>query len=111
MVLLKENIGTLSKLLILFLFASVSSEFWGEVVLTALSLINTISSSYSSGFSPFEKLYEYVPDYSSFRVFGCTCFVLRPHVERSKLSSQFPICVFPGYGEGKKGYCFFDRIT
>ena len=30
------------------------------------------------GFSPFEKLYGYVPDYSSFRVFGCTCFVLCP---------------------------------
>jgi hypothetical protein len=48
---------------------------------------------------------------SSFRVFGCTCFVLRPHVERSKLSSRSIICVFLGYGEGKKGYRCFDPIT
>ena len=71
----------------LLLSAFVPSEFWGEAVLTAVSLINTIPSSHSSSLSPFEKLYGYVPDYSSFRVFGCTCFVFRPHVESSKLSS------------------------
>jgi len=74
-------------------------------------LINTIPSSHNSGISPFEKLYEYVPDYSSFRVFGCTCFVLRPYVERSNLSPISAICVFLGYGEGKKGYRCFDPIT
>jgi hypothetical protein len=95
----------------LLLSAFVPSEFWGETVLTAVSLINTITSSHSSGLSSFEKLYGYVPDYSSFRVFGCTCFVLCPHVERSKLSSRSAICVFLGYGEGKKGYCCFDPIT
>jgi hypothetical protein len=112
MVLLKENIGTLSKLLVLsccLLLFLVS--FWGEVVLTVVSLINTIPSSHSLGLSPFENLYGYVPDYSSFRVFGCTCFVLCPHVERSKLSSRSAICVFLGYGEGKKGYRCFDSIT
>jgi hypothetical protein len=74
-------------------------------------LFNTISSSHSSGFSPFEKLYGYIPNYSSFRVFDCTCFVLCPHVERSKLFSRFTICVFLNYGEGKKGYRCFDSIT
>jgi len=65
----------------LLLSTSIPSEFWGEGVLTTVSLINTITSSHNSGFSPFEKLYGYVPNYSSFRVFGCTCFVLHPHVE------------------------------
>jgi len=95
----------------LLLFAFIPSEFLGEVVLTAISLINTISSSHSSGFSPFEKLCGYVPDYSPFRVFGYTCFVLRPYVERSKLSSRSTICVFLSYDEGKKGYRCFDPIT
>ena len=70
----------------LLLSTSVPSMFWGETVLTAVGLINTISSSHISGFSPFEKLYEYAPNYFFFRVFGCTCFVLRPHVERIKVS-------------------------
>jgi len=87
------------------------SEFWEEVVLAAVSLINTISSSHSSGPSHFEKLYVYVLDYFSFRVFGCTCFVLRPHVERSKLSSRTAIYAFLGNGEGKKEYHCFDPIT
>jgi hypothetical protein len=65
----------------------VPSEFWGEVVPTIVSLINTIPSSHNSGLCPFEKLYGYVPGYSSFRVFGCPCFVLHSYVERSKLSS------------------------
>jgi len=44
-------------------------------------------------------------------VFGCTCFILHPHVKRNKLSSQSAICVFLGYGESKKGYRCFDPIT
>jgi len=90
---------------------SVPSEFLGEVVLTTVSLINTISSSHSSDLSPFKKLYRHVPDYFSFRVFCCICFVLHPYAERGKLSSRSAICVFLGYGEGKKGYCCFDPIT
>src|SRR5438270_13593353 len=39
------------------------------------------------------------------------CFILRPHIERNKLSSRSAICVFLGYGEGKKGYRCFDPIT
>jgi hypothetical protein len=112
MVLLKKNIGTLLKLLVLSCcLLYVPSEFLGEVVLTAVSLINTISSSHSSDLSHFKKLYGHVPDYFSFRVFCCTCFVLHPYAERSKLSSHSAICVFLGYGEGKKGYCCFDPIT
>ena len=71
----------------LLLSSSVPSVFWGEAVLTAVNLINKIPSSHTSGLSPFEKLYGHPPDYSSLRVFGSTCFVLRPSVERTKLSS------------------------
>jgi hypothetical protein len=95
----------------LLLSAFVPSEFWGEVVLTALSLINTISSSYISGFSHFKKLYGYAPNYSFFRVFGCTYFVLHPYIKCSRLSARSTICVILGYGEGKKGYHCFHPIT
>jgi len=95
----------------LLLSAFVPSEFWEEAVLTVVRLINTIPSSHSSGLSLFEKLYGYVPDYSSFRVFGCSCFVLHPHVECNKLFFRSAICVFLGYDEGKKGYRCFDPIT
>ena len=95
----------------LLLSSSVPSEFWGEVVLTAINLINKITSSHTLSLSPFEKLYGYAPDYSSLRVFGSTCFVLLPHVEHTKLSSRSTICVFLGYGEGQKGYRCFDPVS
>ena len=60
----------------LMLSSSVPSELWGEAVLTGVRLISTIPSSYTSGLSPFKKLYGFPPDYSFFRVFGCTYFVL-----------------------------------
>ena len=46
MTVLKENIGTWLKLLILWLSTYVPGVFWGEVILTTIDLINTISSFY-----------------------------------------------------------------
>jgi hypothetical protein len=91
----------------ILLSASVPSEFWGEVVFTGVSLINTISSSHNSGLYPFEKFYGHVPDYSSFRVFGCTCFVLCSYMECSNLSSHYVVSVFLGYVKVKKGIIVF----
>ena len=95
----------------LLLSTSIPIVFWGEAVLTVIGLINTILSSYISGLFHFEKLYGYAPNYFSFRVFSCTCFVFHSYIERSKFSSRSTICVFLGYSEGKKGYCCFDPIT
>ncbi|KAI3769398.1 hypothetical protein L6452_00500 [Arctium lappa] len=95
----------------LLLSSSVPNQFWGEAVLTAVNLINNIPSSITSGLSTFEKLYGCCLDYSSLRVFGCTCFVLRPHVERDKLSSRSAVCVFLGYGDEQKGYRCFDPTS
>ncbi|CAL8083072.1 unnamed protein product [Prunus armeniaca] len=48
------------------------------------------------------------PDYFSLKMFGCTCFVLRPPVEHTKLSACSAMCVFLGRGEGQKGYRCYD---
>ncbi|GJV37537.1 gag-pol polyprotein [Tanacetum coccineum] len=77
-----------------FLLAvDVPNVFWGEAVLTAAYVINRIPTAHNSGLSLFEKLYGILPDYSSLCVFGCTCFVLKPHVERMKLTSKSALCV------------------
>jgi len=70
----------------LLLSASIPSEFWEKVVLTTVSLINTILFSHILGFSLFKKVIWYALDYFSFWFFCCTCFVLCSHVEHSKLS-------------------------
>ncbi|GJT92490.1 gag-pol polyprotein [Tanacetum coccineum] len=92
------------------LSADVPSVFWGEAVLTATYVINRIPTAHNSGLSPFKRLYGQVPDYSSLRVFGCTCFVLKPHVERTKLTAKSTLCVFLGYGSGQKGYRCYDPV-
>nr|GEV38853.1 hypothetical protein [Tanacetum cinerariifolium] len=69
------------------LFVDVSSVFWGET----------------------EVVWNF-PGYSSLHVFGCTCFVLKPHVERTKLFEKFILCVFMGYGVSKKGYRCYDPV-
>nr|GEV39995.1 uncharacterized mitochondrial protein AtMg00810-like [Tanacetum cinerariifolium] len=83
----------------------------GEVILTATYVINRIPIAHNSGLSLFEKLYGTLPDYSSLHVFGCTCFVLKPHVERTKLSLKSTLCVFLVYGVSKKGYRCYDPVT
>nr|GEV04679.1 uncharacterized mitochondrial protein AtMg00810-like [Tanacetum cinerariifolium] len=92
------------------LSADVPSVFWREAVLTATYVINRIPTTHNYALSPSEKLYGTSPDYSSLRVFGCTCFVLKPHVERSKLSSKSTLCVFLDYGVSKKGYHCYDPV-
>ena len=64
-----------------------------------------------SGLSYYEKLYGDPPNYSSWRVFGCKCFIFSPSLERNKLSSHFTICVFLSYGKGQKGYGYYDPIA
>ncbi|XP_075489501.1 uncharacterized protein LOC142528343 [Primulina tabacum] len=93
------------------LSSNVPSAFWGEAILIAVHVINRIPTSHNSGLSPFEKMYGHAPYYSSLRVFGCACFVLRPQIERNKFSPRSALYVFLGYGIGQKGYPCFDPIS
>ena len=104
-VLLRGNIGTLLKLLVLFYWLHVF------ILLTKVHLINKNPSSLTCGLSPFENLYGYARSSFPLRVFGCTCFILHPHAKCNKLSSYSIICVFLGYSEGQKGYCCFDMVN
>jgi len=98
MELLKENIVLLSKLPFLFYcLPQLQVSFGGETILIVVHAIDRIPSSVTLGVSPFQKLYGYVLDYSSLKVFGSSCFVLRPQVEHSNLSSHLSICVFLGH--------------
>jgi len=62
------------------LFVYVPSVFYEEAILTSTYVVNRIRTSHNFGLSPFENLYGHAPYYSTLRVFGCTYFVLKPHV-------------------------------
>jgi len=82
-----------------------------EAILTTTHVVNQILISHNSGLSPFEKLYGHAPNYYTLCVFGCTCFVLKPQFERTKLSAKCALCVFLGYGLGQKGYRYFCLVS
>jgi hypothetical protein len=56
--------------------ASCLEHFLGEAALTAVYTINRFPSSALQNLSSFEHLNGTLLSYSSFRVFGCACFVL-----------------------------------
>jgi transposase InsO family protein len=90
---------------------SCSERFLGETTLTAVYTINRLPSPALQNLSPFECLYGTPPSYSSFRVFGCICFILlQPH-EHSKLEHRSRLCCFPGYEIEHKGYRCWDLIS
>ncbi|OMO85296.1 Integrase, catalytic core [Corchorus capsularis] len=95
----------------LLLSSLVPKRFWGEAVLTSVYVINRIPSSIIGGISPFERLYNSSPNYSELRIFGSTCFVSLPKVERDQLSQKTAICVFLGYGIGQKGSTLSEQVV
>ena len=86
-------------------------KFWDEAFITAVFLINRTPSKVIHFATPFERLYNQQPDYSSLRVFGCACWPnLRPYNSR-KLEFRSKRCVFLGYSNLHKGYKCLDIST
>jgi histone deacetylase 1/2 len=86
-------------------------KFWDEAFVTAVFLINRTPSKVIHFSTPFERLYNQQPDYSSLRVFGCACWPnLRPYSSR-KLEFRSKRCVFLGYSNLHKGYKCLDITT
>jgi hypothetical protein len=94
----------------LLISSFVPSHFWGEAVPTAVYLINRQLSSKLSGKIPSEVLFG-TPRYDHLRMFGCTCYVLFPPCERTKLLVQSIEFVFLGYSPEHKGYRCYDPST
>jgi hypothetical protein len=88
---------TLDVLRILLIFASVPERFLGEAALTTIYTINCIPSPTTHKKSPFELLYDKLPDYSSLRGFSCVCFVSLPSHELNKLEPWSRLCCFHCY--------------
>ncbi|MCO5560242.1 hypothetical protein L7F22_013853 [Adiantum nelumboides] len=91
--------------------AGLPPSFWEEAVSTACYLQNR---SYSRTFRgiPYSLWYGKEPDYSSLRIFGCTCYAFIPALSQNKLDDRALKAIFVGYGEphGVKGYRLYDPV-
>ena len=80
-------------------------KYWVEGFATANFLINLLpSSTLSENKSPYEVLYGHQPNYTSLRVFGCSCYPTLRDYARNKFDPRSLKCVFLGYNEKYKGY-------
>ncbi|MCO5580381.1 hypothetical protein L7F22_034248 [Adiantum nelumboides] len=89
--------------------AGLPPSFWEEAVSTACYLQNRSYSRTIRGI-PYSRWYGKEPDYSFFRIFGCTCYAFIPIPSRHKLDDRAVKAIFVGYGEphGVKGYRVYD---
>jgi histone deacetylase 1/2 len=88
--------------------ASMPLKLWDEAFMAATFLINRLPSKVIENHTPFEKLLQQKPEYSSLRIFGCACWPnLRPY-NRHKLELRSKQCAFLGYSNLHKGYKCLD---
>lgn len=84
--------------------ANLPSTFWVDAFVSAVHIINRLPTKVLNGKSPFEILYHRVPDYNTFRTFGCRLFPYLRHYSEHKLAPRSIPCVFIGYSSKYKGF-------
>lgn len=70
--------------LTLLAHASMRFEYWDIAFRTSIFLINRLPTSTLHGQNPFETLFGQKPEYTSLKVFGCSCF---PNTKHSTIIS------------------------
>jgi gag-polypeptide of LTR copia-type len=93
------------------LHAHIPQQYWPSVFESVVFVINRLRASPLFHISPYQKLFDKIPDYSFLRAIGCLCFpLLRPYAPH-KLAPRSQPCVFIGYSIIHKGYKCLDLTT
>jgi hypothetical protein len=83
-------------------------SYWSYAVLHAVFLINRVTTPLLKNQSPYQILYNSIPDSNTFKVFGCLCFASTLQVHRTKLHPKARKSLFLGYKSGYKGFVLLD---
>ncbi|MCH83257.1 peptide transporter PTR2, partial [Trifolium medium] len=88
--------------------SSLPKFFWAHAIGHAVHIINRLPTPFLSQKSPFEVLYNQLPDISNLKVFGCLAYAATLQSHRHKLDSRSRKCVTLGFKSGVKGHILFD---
>lgn len=91
--------------------ANLPLSFWGDCIMTAVYLLNRLPTPILGNKTPFELLFNSVPDYDRMRTFGCLVFASNPENTIDKFKPKGVPCVFIGYPVSQKGYKLLDLTT
>ena len=79
--------------------------FWWDAYVSSVSIIIRLPTKVPTNFqSPFETLFGSKPDYSFFKVFGCSCYPYLHPYNSHKFSFRSTKCLFLSYSHAHKGY-------
>ncbi|KAK2388029.1 putative mitochondrial protein [Trifolium repens] len=82
--------------------------FWAHAVAHAVHIINRLPTPFLSQKSPYQMLYDVLPDLNNLKVFGSLVFASTLQSHRHKLDSRSRKCISLGFKSGVKGHILFD---
>ncbi|KAL4296927.1 hypothetical protein GQ457_12G004040 [Hibiscus cannabinus] len=91
--------------------ASLPLGFWADCVLHAANLINITPTPILLNKTPYEVLFNSIPDFNSLRVFGCLAYASVLPKPKTKMHPKAVRCVFIGHPKNVKGYRLFNLDT
>lgn len=91
--------------------ASIPSRLWSYAFSASVFLINRLPSSSLGNKSPFEYLFNRLPDYSHLKTFGCTFYSFLKPYNSNKRQPKTSQCVFLDYPLDYKGYLCYNMST
>ncbi|CAN0925281.1 Retrovirus-related Pol polyprotein from transposon TNT 1-94 [Linum grandiflorum] len=107
----RRNRIIIEKGLALLAQSALPQFFWEHAFKTATYLHNRTPTHVLAFSSPFHRLYNNPPDYSSLKAFGCLCYpYLRPY-NATKIDFRTLPCIFLGYSSSHKSYFCYHFPT
>ncbi|GJU15952.1 retrovirus-related pol polyprotein from transposon RE1 [Tanacetum coccineum] len=91
--------------------AHIPASYWVDAFSSATFIINRLPTPLLDQKSPFQLLFNQVPNYDNFRAYGCQVFPYLPDYSPHKLAPRSISCVFIGYSPQHKGYRCLDPVT
>ena len=87
------------------------NEYWGEVVITAIYIINRCPTKIVQNKFPQEAWTGMNHNVSHLKVFGCVTYAHVPDELKKKLDKKGHKCIFVGYSKDTKAYKLYDPIV